>query len=215
MVQAADPRAQRLAGPAAGHPRSAREFRVAGHGLRAQRRAADGALSWPTRRPALSGGFTLTGTAGSLEPGEHTLVNLLDPGDTLDITVTPAYEITGLSLAGREVAVYEFDGANGVDPGDDPPPDRPPARAELPQSVRSVDDHPLLVAGSVPRAARRLRRRRPRGGRAAGRSAGGGAARGDVERDGPRGAAAERGGVLRARWRPAAQTRTSKMMLVK
>jgi hypothetical protein len=63
------------------------------------------------------GGITLTGNAASLEPGEHTLINLLEDGDTLEITVTPDYEITGLSLDGREVAVYEFAGSTGVDPG--------------------------------------------------------------------------------------------------
>ena len=67
------------------------------------------------------GGITLTGSAGSLEPGEHRLVNLLDPGDTLDITVSPTYQITGLSLAGREVAVYEFADSTGVGPEDPPP----------------------------------------------------------------------------------------------
>ncbi len=65
--------------------------------------------------------ITLTGSTVSLELGEHTLASLLDPGDTLDITVGPAYEITGLSLAGHEVAIYEFAGANSVDPGDDLP----------------------------------------------------------------------------------------------
>ncbi len=66
------------------------------------------------------GGITLTGSAGSLEPGEHRLVNLLDPGDTLDITVSPTYQITGLSLAGREVAVYEFADSTGTGPEDPP-----------------------------------------------------------------------------------------------
>jgi glycosidase len=69
------------------------------------------------------GNVTLTGSADDLEPGEHTLVNLLDPGDTLSVTVSPAYEITGLSLAGHEVAIYEFASANGVDAGDDLPGD--------------------------------------------------------------------------------------------
>ena len=66
------------------------------------------------------GGITLTGSAGSLEPGEHTLVNLLDPGDTLEVTVSAAYEITGLSLAGHEVAVYEFADSTGTGPEDPP-----------------------------------------------------------------------------------------------
>ena len=69
--------------------------------------------------PAALEGVTLTGSASSLTPGEHTLVNLLAPGETLDITVTPAYEISGLSLAAHEVAVYEFAPGDGVDPGDD------------------------------------------------------------------------------------------------
>jgi alpha-amylase len=68
------------------------------------------------------GNVTLTGSAGSLEPGDYTLLNLLDPGDTLNITVSPAHEITGLSLAGHEVAIYQLVGGAGVDPGDDDPP---------------------------------------------------------------------------------------------
>jgi hypothetical protein len=68
-------------------------------------------------------GITLTGSAGSLVPGEYTLINLLDAGDTFDITVSPAYEIVGLSLAGHEVAIYVFAVTNGVDPGDDDVPD--------------------------------------------------------------------------------------------
>jgi glycosidase len=66
------------------------------------------------------GSFTATGNAASLDPGEHTLVNLLEDGDTLQVTVTPDYEIQDLSLDGREVAVYEFAGTTGVEPGDDP-----------------------------------------------------------------------------------------------
>jgi len=73
--------------------------------------------------PDTQGAFTLTGTADNLAPGDHTLVNLLDPGDTLEVTITPAYEITGLSLAGHQVAIYEFDSGTGVDPGDGGPPD--------------------------------------------------------------------------------------------
>jgi len=64
-------------------------------------------------------GITLTGSAGSLVPGEYTLINLLDADDTFDITVGPAYEIASLSLAGHEVAIYVFAVANGVNPGDD------------------------------------------------------------------------------------------------
>ncbi|MFH1690240.1 MAG: alpha-amylase family glycosyl hydrolase [Candidatus Eisenbacteria bacterium] len=67
------------------------------------------------------GNITLAGSSNSLVPGDYTLVNLLDPGDTLDVTVSPAYEITGLSLAGHEVAAYEFAGENGVETPDDLP----------------------------------------------------------------------------------------------
>ncbi|MEE8572274.1 MAG: alpha-amylase family glycosyl hydrolase, partial [Gemmatimonadota bacterium] len=63
---------------------------------------------------------TLTGSAISLEPGEHTLVSLLDPSDTLDVTVSPTYQISGLRLTGHEVAIYEFADTSGVDP-DEPP----------------------------------------------------------------------------------------------
>jgi len=63
-------------------------------------------------------GITVTGNATSLEPGEHTLVNLLDPGDTLEVTVTPSHEIHGLTLDGRETAVYEFSEGSGVEPED-------------------------------------------------------------------------------------------------
>ncbi|MGD8628823.1 MAG: alpha-amylase family glycosyl hydrolase, partial [bacterium] len=66
------------------------------------------------------GGITLTGDAASLEPGEHTLVNLLDEGDTLQVTVSPDYEISDLSLDGHQVAVYEFAPTTGVGPGEDP-----------------------------------------------------------------------------------------------
>lgn len=68
------------------------------------------------------GSVTLTGSALSLEPGEHTLNDLLDPGDTLDVTVTPSYTIEGVSLSGHETAVYEFADSSGVDPGDDDEP---------------------------------------------------------------------------------------------
>jgi hypothetical protein len=82
-------------------------------------------------------GITLTGSAGSLVPGDHTLINLLDAGDTFDITVSPAYEIEGLSLAGHEVAIYMFAVANGVDPGDD---DLPGAGLRLGQSYPNPHD---------------------------------------------------------------------------
>ena len=60
------------------------------------------------------GAITLTGSASSLVPGDHTLVNLLDAGDTLEVTVTPTHRIVGLGLAGHEVAVYEFQDATGA-----------------------------------------------------------------------------------------------------
>jgi glycosidase len=69
------------------------------------------------------GSITLTGSAGSLEPGDHTLVNLLVPGDTLNITISPAYEIIGLSMDGCEVAIYEFSSTTGVESGDGELPD--------------------------------------------------------------------------------------------
>jgi len=69
--------------------------------------------------PSSLNGVTLTGSAASLEPGDHTLVNLLDPGDTLSVTVTPEHEIEGLALDGHEVAVYRLDGSTGTDPGND------------------------------------------------------------------------------------------------
>jgi glycosidase len=68
--------------------------------------------------PNALGSITLTGSASSLVPGDHSLANLLVPGDTLTITVSPAYEITGLSLDGYEVKIYEFVIATGVGPGD-------------------------------------------------------------------------------------------------
>ncbi len=71
---------------------------------------------------AAQSAVTLTGSASSLEPGDHTIVNLLDPGDIREITVTPAYEIANVNLAGYEVALFEFVNATGVDSGDGTPP---------------------------------------------------------------------------------------------
>ncbi|MFH1845269.1 MAG: alpha-amylase family glycosyl hydrolase [bacterium] len=68
--------------------------------------------------PGSLGGLTLTGSASCLMPGDHTLFNLLDQNDTFNITVSPAYEITGLSLAGHEVAIYQFVSTTGVESGD-------------------------------------------------------------------------------------------------
>ncbi len=66
-------------------------------------------------------GITLTGDATSLEPGEHTLTNLLDPSDTLDVTVSTSHQLSGLTLDGRQTAVYEFDSDSVVEPPEDPP----------------------------------------------------------------------------------------------
>ncbi len=63
------------------------------------------------------GSITLTGSASSLVPGDHTLINLLVPGDTINITVSPAYEIAGLSMDGYEVKIYEFEVLTGVESG--------------------------------------------------------------------------------------------------
>ena len=52
--------------------------------------------------------ITLTGSAGSFEPGDYSLTNLLVPGDTLNITVNASYEILGLTLDAHEVAIYGF-----------------------------------------------------------------------------------------------------------
>jgi glycosidase len=73
-------------------------------------------LTMVNTAPYALGGITLSGSAVSLEPGEHTLVSLVAPGDTLEITVTPAYEIAGLNLSGHEVAVYQFADSTGVGP---------------------------------------------------------------------------------------------------
>jgi glycosidase len=68
------------------------------------------------------GSITLSGSAASLEPGDHTLLNLLVPGDTLNITVTPDHEIVGLTLDAFETAVYEFESLtdDGTDHGSTP-----------------------------------------------------------------------------------------------
>jgi len=65
------------------------------------------------------GSVNLTGSSQSLAPGEHTLVNLLDPGDTLSVTVNADYEVGGFHLSGYQVAVYEFADTTGTDDGDE------------------------------------------------------------------------------------------------
>ncbi len=92
-------------------------------------------------------GITLTGSASSLVPGDYTLINLLDPGDTFDITVSPAYEIEGLSLAGHEVAIYVFAVANGVDPGDD---DLPETGLQLERSHPNPHESPATINYHLP-----------------------------------------------------------------
>ena len=72
--------------------------------------------------PNSLGSITLTGSSSSLVPGGHTLVNLLVPGDTLNVTVTPSHEIIGIDLDGYEVAVYEFVAGVGVETGSGTPP---------------------------------------------------------------------------------------------
>ena len=61
-------------------------------------------------------GFTLTAASGDLVPGDYSLTNLLEPFDSLEITVTPDLEIEGLEMDGQSVAYYRFTGASAVDP---------------------------------------------------------------------------------------------------
>jgi glycosidase len=68
------------------------------------------------------GGFTLSSYGGLLPPGDYTLANLLDPGDTVEVTVSPAYEISGLTTGAYEVSIYEVTSESGTDPdGEEPP----------------------------------------------------------------------------------------------
>nr|MBC8426998.1 T9SS type A sorting domain-containing protein [bacterium] len=87
--------------------------------------------------------------AMSLERGEHTLINLLDPGDPLDITVSRAYEIEGLSLSGHGVVIYEFAGANGVAP------EAPPQTSlQLERSYPNPFSPPTTIRYSLPAESR-------------------------------------------------------------
>jgi glycosidase len=67
--------------------------------------------------PQPLGGFGVTGTATSLPPGAFTLVDLLDPADQREVTVTADHALAGLSIGGHDVAVYRFSSATGVDDG--------------------------------------------------------------------------------------------------
>lgn len=67
--------------------------------------------------PNALGSITMAGSASSLVPGDHALLNLLNPDDTLTVTVSPTYEITGINLDAYEVKVYVFVTATGVGGG--------------------------------------------------------------------------------------------------
>jgi len=71
--------------------------------------------------PGALSGFSLSGGSDVLVPGGYGLVNLLDPTDTIDIVVSPAFDIEGLQLDGHQTAVYEFTTTTAVGPGDELP----------------------------------------------------------------------------------------------
>jgi hypothetical protein len=95
------------------------------------------------------GSITLTGSAASLEPGEHTLVNLLVPGDTLEIVVDPTYEISGITLSAYETAVYGFDTL--TDAGGGP---APGARIRLGQNYPNPFNPSTTIPFVLPRESR-------------------------------------------------------------
>ncbi len=66
-------------------------------------------------------GVTVTGTVTSLAPGDYTLANLMNIPETIDVTVTPSHEISGLHMAGYETIVFQFITTTGVTGNNDLP----------------------------------------------------------------------------------------------
>ena len=95
------------------------------------------------------GSITLTGSAASLEPGDCALVNLLVPGDTLNVSVSPAYEISGITLGAYETAVYSFDTL--TDAGGGPAPE---ARIRLGQNYPNPFNPTTTIPFVLPRESR-------------------------------------------------------------